>query len=236
MPTPIKIISLLLIIFLFDRCNVICTEGEGPSRTDKREVSNFKTIRLSLSADVKVVKGNASSVVVEAPENLLDKITTRVSGDELNIKTDGCISNTGTITVTVTMPELEELKVEGSGNILVPDTFVVQKIKLKVSGSGDINGKFVAAKIESKIAGSGNIVLEGSANKQEASIAGSGNIKAERLPCNEAEVRISGSGDAFVYVINKLDINVNGSGTAHYKGKPAVYTHINGSGKAVDDN
>jgi hypothetical protein len=236
MPALLRIISLLLIIFLFNQCNAICTEGEGALRTETRNLKDFKRIDVSLASNVKVVKGDAASVLIEAPENLLKKITTEVSGDKLEVTTDGCISYSGQIAITITMPELEGLEISGSGNILVPDTFVVQHLELEVNGSGNITGKFIAATIESKIAGSGNIMLEGSANKHEAVIAGSGNIKAQRLPCNEAEIEINGSGDAFVYVIKELDINVNGSGSAHYKGKPKVNSHVNGSGKAVDDN
>ena len=205
-------------------------------QTDKREPGSFKEIALELSADVTVLKGESTSLVIEAQSNLIDKIKTKIRGDKLTISDEGCINSKERIKITVYLPELEALEVNGSGNIMVPDTFQVKDITLEINGSGDIKGKFIAAKIESDIRGSGNIILTGSANKHTMEILGSGNIKAGDLPSNSSEVRVSGSGDVFVYAIQNLDVKINGSGTVHYKGKPSVNSSVNGSGKVVDEN
>jgi hypothetical protein len=236
MKCKLKIIALLFIAVFVNSCSVVCTEGTGPVQTDKREPGSFKEIALELSADVTVLKGESTSLVIEAQSNLIDKIKTKTRGDKLTISDEGCINSKERIKITVYLPELEALEVNGSGNIMVPDTFQVKDITLEINGSGDIKGKFIAAKIESDIRGSGNIILTGSANKHTMEILGSGNIKAGDLPSNSSEVRVSGSGDVFVYAIQNLDVKINGSGTVHYKGKPSVNSSVNGSGKVVDEN
>jgi len=236
MKCKLKIIALLFIAVFVNSCSVVCTEGTGSVQTDKREPGSFKEIALELSADVTVLKGESTSLVIEAQSNLIDKIKTKIRGDKLTISDEGCINSKERIKITVYLPELEALEVNGSGNIMVPDTFQVKDITLEINGSGDIKGKFIAAKIESDIRGSGNIILTGSANKHTMEILGSGNIKAGDLPSNSSEVRVSGSGDVFVYAIQNLDVKINGSGTVHYKGKPSVNSSVNGSGKVVDEN
>lgn len=231
-----KFMAVLFAAVLLNSCNVVCTEGTGPVKTDKRETGSFKEIALDLSADVTVMKGEAASITIEAQSNLIDKIKTKTRGDKLTISDEGCINSKERIKITVRLPELEGLEVNGSGNIIVPDTFMVKDITLEINGSGDIKGKFIAAKIESDIRGSGNLVLAGSANKHTMEILGSGDIKASDLPCNSTEVDVSGSGDVFVYSIQNLDVKINGSGTVHYKGKPSVNSSVNGSGKVVDEN
>ncbi|HKR04115.1 MAG TPA: head GIN domain-containing protein [Bacteroidia bacterium] len=231
-----KLIAVLFAAVLLNTCNVVCTEGTGPMQTDKREPGSFTEIELELSADVTVMYGETPALIIEAHENFIDKINTKIRGNRLTISNEGCFNSKERIKITAYMPELEGLEVDGSGNMNVPDTFKVKDISLQINGSGDIKGKFIAAKIESDIRGSGNLVLAGSANKHTMEILGSGDIKASDLPCNSTEVNVSGSGDVFVYTIQNLDVKINGSGTVHYKGKPSVNSSVNGSGKVVDEN
>ena len=237
MRTIFKIISLIFLLPVLNSCDTFCTEGEGNIEIETREVDNFKSIVLDLSADVTVVKGQAVKIELETYTNLLKKIKTKTgSGGKLKLSSSGCISADKKIKIRITMPQLEGLEINGSGNILLPDTFIVDKINLEINGSGDIKASFVAAEIESEINGSGSIILSGSANINNAEIMGSGYIKATDLPCNEASVEVDGSGDAYVYVIKKLDVKLNGSGTVHYRGKPQLNSSVNGSGKVVDEN
>lgn len=236
MQSTLKITLLLSVLISFNSCHFICTEGKGPLKTEKRNLDEFKEIGLSLQADVSVIKGDDYSVNIEAEENLLEHIETKIRGSKLVISSDPCIDPKERIKITVSLSEVEELEVNGSGNITVPDTFQVSDIKIEINGSGDINAKLVAAKIESDINGSGNIILKGSANMHQVDIMGSGNVKASELPCNTSEIDVNGSGDVHVYTIQSLDVKINGSGSVHYKGKPSVSTRINGSGKVVDEN
>jgi len=236
MQTPLKIIFLLFLTIALNSCHVFCTEGEGSIQTETRELEEFKNIALDFSAEVTVVKGETGKAEIETYGNLLEKINAKVRGKKLRLSTTGCISAGEKIKIRITLPQLEGLEINGSGNIVVPDTFTVDKISLEINGSGDIKASLIAAKVESEIHGSGNIILTGSANINNVEILGSGDIKAENLPCNESNIEVNGSGDVYVYAIKNLDVEVNGSGTVHYKGKPQVNSSINGSGKVVDEN
>src|SRR5258705_6286497 len=237
MKTFFKIIFLLVLSAAVNSCSVFCTEGEGSIQTETRNLEECKSIALDLSADVTVVKGAAAKAEIETYANLLEKIKTKIgSGGKLKLSSEGCISADKKIKIKITLPELECLEINGSGNILIPDTFTDDQISLEINGSGDIKASLIAAKVESEIHGSGNIILTGSANINNIEILGSGNIKAENLPCNESNVDVKGSGDVYVYVIKSLDVELNGSGTVRYKGKPQVNSSVNGSGKVVDEN
>lgn len=231
-----KWLSAVVVVVVFNSCRMACTVGEGTFETQQRNLSEFNSVALDLAADVTVLKGDSFAVLIHAQGNLLEKITTKVSGGTLRIDSKGCIESNERIKITAWLPELEEVEVSGSGNVLVPDTFQVKNLQLSIKGSGDITGKFIAAKVESDIAGSGDINLTGSANKHSIDIMGSGNVNAIDFPCNAADVDVTGSGDVFVYAIQNLNIGVNGSGTVHYKGKPQVNSNVNGSGKVVDEN
>src|ERR1041385_6637015 len=236
MKTFLKIICLLMLSVCINGCSVFCTEGTGSIETETRNLEDFKSIALNVSADVTVVKGQPAKAEIETYRNLLEKIETKISRGRLKISSDGCISAGEKIKIKITLPELEGLEINGTGNIVVPDTFAVDKLNLEINGSGDITASLVAAKVESEIRGSGNIVLIGSADINNVDILGSGNFKAQNLPCNESSIDVKGRGDVYVYTIKNLEVDLNGSGTVHYKGKPRVKSDVNGSGKVMDEN
>jgi len=217
-------------------CHIACIDGHGPVHVQQRDAGTFAGVRLSVPAEVTIRNGSPATVEVEAEDNLLKEITTAVRGGVLRIGSERCIDPNLPVRIRISAPDLEELEINGSGKILVPDTFQVEHIDLAVNGSGDIKGSFVAARIRSVIRGSGDMVLRGSANDHEITIHGSGDVDAAALPCNSTAVKVNGSGDVFVYAIKDLDVRVNGSGNVHYKGKPSVSTRVNGSGKVVDEN
>lgn len=236
MKTFLKISCPLILAAFISGCSVFCTEGTGSIETETRNLEDFKNIALSLSADVTVVKGQPAKVEIETYRNLLEKIETKTSRGKLKLSSDGCVSANEKIKIKITLPELEGLEINGSGDIMIPDTFTVDELNLEINGSGSITASLVAAKVESEIHGSGDIILTGSANINNVDIMGSGNFKAENLPCNESAIDIKGSGDVYVYTIKNLEVDLAGSGTVHYKGKPRVQSDVKGSGKVIDEN
>lgn len=224
-----------LILFLLNGC-FFCEEGSGPFQTEQRKHNEFKSIDISLNADVTIRSGKNYSVSVSAEENLLERIRSRVRGKKLVIESKGCLKPNRDIQVEIVVPELEEIELSGSGNVFVPDTMHFKNLLLKVNGSGDMDVKLTAASLTSSINGSGNILLQGSANRHDIKINGSGDVDAREMPCNQSTVKVNGSGNVKAYVINQMDVHVNGSGSVYYKGKPKLSTRINGSGKVVDEN
>ncbi len=224
------------ISLILHSCGLNCIEGTGEMVSDKRPIDGAEGVELNLDADVSIVKGDVEVINIVAQQNILEKIKTDVDDGIVKISSEGCFDSHEPIKILVTVPDIKKLELNGSGRIWVPDTFAVDEVELVMNGSGTIDAKLIAANIESKVRGSGRIVLAGSANVQSAVIAGSGDILGEKLPCNEAEVKIAGSGNASVYAIKTLEIKIAGSGTVKYKGKPELKSNVTGSGKVVDDN
>jgi hypothetical protein len=217
-------------------CHVGCLDGHGPVHVRTFDAGDFTGIHLNLDAEVTVTRGPAHSVEVEAEDNLLNVIEAGVKGRSLRLESERCLDPSIGIKVRVTLPSLEELAINGSGDIVVPDTFQVEKLKLTINGSGNLRARLIAADLRAAIHGSGDVELAGSANRFEVKIAGSGDVQATDMPCNSVEVNVLGSGSVYVYAIQDLEIKVNGSGDVHYKGKPALTARVNGSGKVVDAN
>ncbi|MFH1524749.1 MAG: head GIN domain-containing protein [Chloroflexota bacterium] len=193
--------TILLIALFLSSCGFRIITGSGNVITETRDVTNFSRITLAGSGDVYVTQGEEVSVRIEAEDNLIPYFGTTVQGDTLTIgiKHEYFAVNLHPLKPVkfyVTSPNIEAVKLAGSGNIHVDD---IQTTGFDISllGSGNIStDNLSATDVNIKLAGSGNITLGTiSATEIIANIAGSGNIRMEALTTDKVASTISGSGN-----------------------------------------
>ncbi len=224
-----KFFIVILGLVLFTSCD--CIEGEGPIVKETRNLDGFEGIDLRASADLYITKSDRFEIRIEGQQNILDVLTTRIKGHNLVIEfQDVCVINTRSLDIYISMPELSELYVSGSGDVESEDAFETDDLNLGISGSGSIDLDVIARRIDVRLSGSGDIYLAGESNQFYSTISGSGNIKANRLKTLEANIRISGSGSTYIYAVEDIDVRISGSGNVHYSGNPDINTSVSGSG------
>lgn len=205
-----------------------------------RDLPKFTSVKLAISANVYLSQSSTQSFRIEASDELIKLIETKVENGRLTIKwTKWNVHYREKIKIYISMEEIEAVAISGSGDIIANGKIKTDKLELAISGSGDMFfSNLEANDIKSKISGSADISLAGSqtANSLSISISGSGDVKAAKFPVKNVRIKISGSGDCKVNVINRLDATVSGSGDIYYKGRPVVNGKIAGSGsiKSID--
>ncbi len=208
--------------------------------TQKKEASNFDEISLSVPGKLILTQGNSYSVELEGYESDLNKIETEVRANTLLIKLKKNHYRIKNVILRVTMPEIKELNVAGSGIIKAATPIKAEDLVADISGSGEICiDKLNANNLELDISGSGNIKLTGTGKLQtlKFSISGSGDIDACGLEVSDIEGDISGSGSACIWATDALDADIAGSGRISYKGNPEkLHTNVSGSGKIRKKN
>ena len=188
-------------------------KGSGVAKRETREVSAFKQIHVQGAARLSVDVGDKQAVTVETDDNVLPLIETRVEDESLVIRPlpDHTFDSKLPVTVTVTVPALEALRVSGA---------------VDAQARGVTAQRFVLV-----ISGSGNVRVAGKADAVDVTISGSGNVDAHELVADTARVAISGSGQIKVHAEQTLEAQISGSGDVRYAGKPkTVNKHISGSG------
>jgi len=186
--------------------------GSGVAATQARSLPPFTVVTVASGDNVVVRVGAGQSVIVHADSNLLGRITTQVSSGSLMIEnTPGSLSPRSPTFVAVSVPSLDALTVQGSGNISVTG---ISSPSLTV-----------------RIAGSGTIHAAGTTARLDAAISGSGNVLLSPLIVRDATASINGSGQIELTATHSLDASISGSGTILYTGNPAQVTKsVSGSG------
>lgn len=183
---------------------------------ETRNVGEFNAIALAVGfGDLIVEVGPRASLVLEGDEETLKLIRADVRHGTLVIDRDrtqqGAPPNIGRITARITLPSLKAVSLSGVGRI-------------QLAG---LNGGETAI----KVSGSGVVEARGRLDKLTLNISGAGTAEMPQLLAENAEVNISGSGNATINSKGVLDVDISGSARVHYVGTPAhLRTSISGWG------
>ncbi|MGB1241044.1 MAG: head GIN domain-containing protein [Chitinophagales bacterium] len=248
-------VALLFFVLLFPSCELDCTKGSGDVISETRIVDFFDEIEMRGSFDLRLTQADEFSLVIEGEDNILPLIDTRVnSQDRLIIDMDGCVRTNERIVLFVSAPNIEEIRVDGSGDVFAVTTLDFNSLKIDINGSGDVDidslftnfaeinidgsGDVMvdyidAVTINVEVQGSGDIDFAGFSNDFNVDIEGSGKVDALNLITETCEIDISGSGDCEITATDELDIIIRGSGSVYYRGDPVITSSIAGSGDII---
>ena len=201
-----------------------CVDGVGPVVEEVRQTGEFNSVRNTGSFDVYVTQSDEISVIVRAQESLIPIIETNVSGGTLiiEIRDNNCIRSNSNVEVHVTMPETEELALNGSGRVFA-DMLSSADVEISNSGSGYmVIDSTMSESLVIDNSGSGSIEVGDSyADYLDLFQSGSGSILCENVygPA-EAGIRHSSSGriTATILDVVELDASINGSGRIELAG------------------
>lgn len=197
--------------------------GNGNVVEETRDVSGFTGIHVSSGIDVYLTEGESFEVRVEADENLLDVIETKLKGDILVVGTDRVsIRKAKSKKVHVTLPELEILKITSAGDCEGQTPFHCGDLRLSISSAGDLTLEVEADKINLDISSSGDARISGKAGILDVSLSSAGDLHAFDLMADKVSVDVSSAGDARVHATEEISMSVSSAGNIYYKGDAEV--------------
>lgn len=208
---------------------------------EKIAIPDYDEITVNISADVvyRQIAQDEPFLQVSVDANILPLLNISVKNHRLIIdQTDDSIIKPSKLVIYTNSRNLEQVKITGSGNVLLANEVNAKEMKLSIIGSGDVKTDSLYCKeLEVKITGSGDVLLNGAATSADFRISGSGNIRAFNYAIEDLDCRISGSGDIEALVLRELKASISGSGDIRYKGHPkSVHTSVSGSGDIIQIN
>jgi hypothetical protein len=205
--------------------------GSGNIKEEARNEGAFKAISTSGAYNIYIQPGNQHSIKIEADDNILPYIVTKVSGNNLEIYTKKGydIKPSKVVNIYITMEELEQLASSGSGGFYSRGKLKGDNVRLSFSGSVNTDIDLNANALKVEVSGSSKLSLKGNVSATEYHISGSVQVEALELKSNNAEVAISGSGKLDLNVEKKMEVRVSGMGQVRYKGTPVINQSSSGS-------
>jgi hypothetical protein len=186
-------------------------KGSGKRELQKREVAAFTSISTEGAFTVEVTCGKDRSLEVEGDDNVLEYVTSDVSGNTLRLKNRKNYSTSEPVKFKISVPNLDGLSVNGAGHIDV---------------KGVNNDKF-----EIDTNGAATIVVSGNTKVIDVGANGAGKVDAHNLHADRGIVDSRGVARIDVDVKSQLDVSVQGPSTVTYLGDPVVNKSVQGTGK-----
>ena len=208
--------------------------GSGTMKTETRKVESFHAVEVSYPAQVFITQGGSESLKIEAEDNILPGLQTRVRNNRLEIfykvEEGKAVRPTKPVKITIVVKDLDEVDFESAGKLDI-EGIETDSLTVSVSGAGDLKLKEIAVKdLSVNLSGAGSMSASGSADDLSLNISGFGSFNGKELHGKTADVDLSGAGSATVWVDERLDAGISGAGSINYYGSPDVNKNVSGVG------
>ena len=190
----LTIVAIIIAGLMAQSCEKMNTriDGIGAITTNTLQVDDFNSIELLGADNVFISYGTEQEVTVTGHSNIISRIQTEVSNGTWFIELERGSYGTYELTYYITVPDLEEVRSIGSGNVTVTDPISVDQMKVSLEGSGSFFG------------------FPLSASTAMVDIMGSG--ECEITVNNDLDVLIEGSGSVYYKGSPSIQSDITGSG------------------------
>jgi len=209
--------------------------GSGVIVSETRDVPAFDGVTIDYPAVVTIRQGDTPSLTVEADDNLLPQLTTRVVDGTLQIEAAGVdfsrrVTPTREVRIALTVKDLTQIDLSSAGSVSV-DGLQTAALRVSVSGAGSVTLSHLTLQtLTLELSGAGSVSADGTAQTIKLNISGLGSFTGGALKAQDATVNISGLGSATLWVTGQLTADISGTGSVSYYGSPAIRKDVSGLG------
>jgi hypothetical protein len=232
--TQFKTLILLLVACTLQFCVQAQTK-------QTRQTGSFEAISASSAVNVFLRQGGATSVVVEASEEVQKYLKTEVQNGTLKIYRDhdfnwrdlvGSSKENG-VNIYITCPRLRAITVSGASAVKGQSTFAANDFKVQASGASDITLNLNARILDVNCSGASDVKLSGKADRQKVNLSGGSEYQAYALQSNGAQIVASGASEAQVNIDGELSSTASGASDIRYKGNARVVSSRSSGASSV---
>lgn len=177
------------------------THGSGHVVTENRNTGDFSGVEVGGNLQVELVQSDKTSVSVEADDNIVPLIKTKVYNGVLRIWSESRYKTSHNVKIRVSAPSVSEVETSGVAKVVFTE---IDGDKLEISSSG-------ASKVS----------LSGTVNTLGVEMSGASSVDCGKLRADTADIDGSGASSAEVDVASSLKADLSGASSVGYKGDPA---------------
>jgi len=205
------------------------TESKALRLRDQYGLRDFNRIDLTGLFDVQIEKGEDFAVEMNGDDKQKKRYDIYLSGETLVIDFDDDknffwkkdLFKDDKVKIKITMPELEDLKIKGAGQLYVRG-FDEDDLEIDILGAVEAEGEFNVRNLTIDLTGASTLELKGRGRFMEANATGASGLRAYNYEVNEAIIGAHGASSARVFVTDKLEITKGIASSVSHRGEPQV--------------
>lgn len=202
---------------------------------EERKLGNFNAVIADASVDIVITNESTSLVKVGVPETRIFKfVQTTVKDGILTIRLEEnnaynwgysgvhtgmqAGENPNKISIWLSMPQLKNIQLSGSANVVLAGTFKQPELELNLSGSSGLQGQVQLHLLKGKIDASATLILKGHADQAKLQVEGSSIFKGAQLKTQDFLISMEGSSIATVQASTAITGKATGNSVLNYMG------------------
>ena len=206
---------------------------------EERPLDTFTEVEVSGAGTLILTQGAAVSLSIEAPQEVLRDLDTKVEGGVLKM---GPRSDRPTvhpwpgkedITYHLSVRDLSRVDLRGATDVRSKNTLTPARLEISGAGSHDVNLQVESGALRLDMQGSGRVTVAGTSDTLHFVSKGSARLHATGLSCRAASVDCNGSSRVEIGDSQELAVRIAGNAEVSYTGDPMLSTAIYGSGKVT---
>lgn len=235
-----KVIVIALVALLFASCNQKINfgngiDGNGIVKKENRTPSeNFTKIETSRDLAVTVEQSNSIFVQVEADENLMKHIITKVENGTLIVTTDKDMNDYSSRKITIKMPIISSISTDSGSTLTTVNTIKGSSLNLHSDSGSELIAKAEYDIITADCDSGSSLKLAGKSLKLKVHSDSGSALKAKNLLSNDV-IATSDSGSSItVQPLVSLDASADSGASIDYAGTPKRIKKTENSGGSVN--
>ena len=180
-------------------------ELSGQRTSRSYDFTGFDRLDIEGQWLVTLERGEAWSIALETPAEIIDDVEVELDGDELSISYErgwcaGCSREGNALEATITMPDIESVDLSGTTKLSFSG-FDGRSLSVDVSGAVDLRG--ASSRFDM-------LVLD---------LSGAGSVDLSDVPVTDASIDVSGAGNVKLSMAGgRLTGDMSGAGNLEYSG------------------
>jgi hypothetical protein len=214
------------------------TSVSGPPVTVEREVAGFTSIDVASGFEIELVRDSIDGLSIEAPEDALAHITSKVVDRTLHVELDGVlVGSFSPKRLIIRARSIDGISLSGGCRLTSTREIASSTMRLEESGGSRIDMRLKASRTDVASSGGSQLTLHGTTDVLSIDgISGGGTVEAFDCPARESSVDASGGSRVETRASERLTVSASGGSIVAYKGRPAITSDLSGGSRIVDAN
>ncbi len=220
--------TILILIFaatLFTGCNqnfnIGQHQGNGNVITEERNVNeDFDQVKGSAGLEIFLTEGEENKITVEADENLMEFIETKIENGRLTITTSENIGSSEAKKIHIVFKNLSEIEASSGAEITGNSVIKNENLSLQSSSGATLKLEVFSKDVSAKTSSGAEMKITGKSSSLTAKASSGSELDARDLMVINCNADASSGASISVNVKERLTTDASSGGEIQYYGSP----------------
>lgn len=201
---------------------------------ETRELQSFNAVKVSNSIEAELVKGDRNELEISASGIELDRISSKIDKQVLDVKITGSNFGATSVKVKITYRDINEVSASTAARVFVKDPLAGKMVKINAATSSYLEAQVDTHSLLVDAATNAKVFINGNAHTLDLKAFTNAEINGENLEVDKAKVRVNTAASANFTVNESIEGSAATAGKVLYRGDPNMVDIRTNTGGAIE--